>query len=149
MRKILFLIWQFSWGVLQTFVGLVVFLVSKKSSVYWYHGAIACEWDKNAYVSLGAFFFINNQKNYSSNETERQSLLTEYLLHEYGHTIQSLILGPFYLLVIGIPSVLLANCKCFENRRRKYNRSYYSFLPEKSANVLSSKVLHSDYFHKI
>jgi len=26
------------------------------------------------------------------------------LVHEYGHTIQSIILGPLYLLIIGIPS---------------------------------------------
>ncbi len=29
-------------------------------------------------------------------------------MHEYGHTVQSLILGPLYLFVIGIPSFLWA-----------------------------------------
>jgi hypothetical protein len=28
--------------------------------------------------------------------------------HEFGHTLQSMVLGPFYLLVIGIPSLISA-----------------------------------------
>lgn len=30
------------------------------------------------------------------------------LKHEYGHTKQSLILGPLYLIIIGLPSILWA-----------------------------------------
>lgn len=33
-------------------------------------------------------------------------ILQTLLVHEYGHTIQSMILGPLYLIVIGIPSTL-------------------------------------------
>ena len=51
--------------------------------------------------------------------------------HEFGHCRQSQILGPFYLIVIGIPSLLWA---CWY---RKHKRgSYYAFYTEKWADSL-------------
>ena len=58
------------------------------------------------------------------------------LVHEYGHTIQSIILGPLYLLIIGIPSSIWA--MTFNNKGNTI--SYYSFYTEKWANVLGEKV---------
>ena len=52
-------------------------------------------------------------------------------LHEYGHSLQSMYLGPLYLLVIGLPSLLWA---CWWNEDR--NRSYYSFYTERWADYL-------------
>ena len=54
--------------------------------------------------------------------------------HEYGHTIQSKILMPLYLPVIGIPSLVWN--RLFKHYRRKRNRSYYSFYTEAWANRL-------------
>ena len=56
------------------------------------------------------------------------------VLHEYGHTRQSRILGPLYLLVVGLPSIIWAGC--FENYRKKHNISYYSIYPENWADKL-------------
>jgi hypothetical protein len=51
--------------------------------------------------------------------------------HEFGHVIQSRILGPLYLLVIGIPSLSWA---CWY---RKHKRgSYFAFYTEKWADRL-------------
>jgi hypothetical protein len=47
-------------------------------------------------VSLGQFIFIFSRYN-DVGFIER---------HEYGHTIQSHLLGPLYLLVIGLPSII-------------------------------------------
>ena len=55
-------------------------------------------------------------------------------MHEYGHSIQSKILGPLYLLVIGLPSIIWAGL--FEKYRNKHKISYYSFFTEKWANKL-------------
>lgn len=52
--------------------------------------------------------------------------------HEYGHCLQSRILGPFYLLVIGIPSLLWA---AYHTAFRP-KRSYYWFYTERWANRL-------------
>lgn len=51
--------------------------------------------------------------------------------HEYGHTRQSLYLGPFYLFVVGIPSLLWA---WYWTPGRGV--SYYSFYTEKWADKL-------------
>ena len=51
--------------------------------------------------------------------------------HEYGHTRQSLYLGPLYLLIVGLPSLLWA---WYWNPSR--GCSYYSFYTEKWADKL-------------
>lgn len=52
--------------------------------------------------------------------------------HEYGHTRQSLMLGPLYLIIIGIPSILWAVL----HKKIAPNRSYYDFPTESWANKL-------------
>lgn len=52
--------------------------------------------------------------------------------HEWGHTRQSLILGPLYLIIIGIPSILWAAT----HKKIAPNRSYYDFPTESWANKL-------------
>lgn len=80
-------------------------------------------------VSLGKYIFIN--QDYTDKEI--------VIKHECGHVKQSKILGPLYLLVIGIPSILhtwlnnYIGC-CWKNG--KYN--YYHFYTEKWANKLMS-----------
>lgn len=61
------------------------------------------------------------------------------LVHEYGHTIQSVILGPLYLIVISIPSGLWCNLSQAAEYRRKNKVSYYAFYPEKWADHLGEK----------
>lgn len=78
-------------------------------------------------ISLGKYIFIN--QDYIDKEI--------VIKHECGHVKQSKILGPLYLLVIGIPSILHAwlnnyiGC-CWKNE--KYN--YYHFYTEKWANKI-------------
>ena len=47
-------------------------------------------------ISLGNFVYL------------RPPVYEKMVRHEYGHCIQSRLLGPFYLLVIGLPSLLWA-----------------------------------------
>ena len=54
-------------------------------------------------VSLGPFIFLHGP---SDSNDPLASVERPLLVHEYGHTVQSLILGPLYLLVVGLPSVL-------------------------------------------
>lgn len=74
-------------------------------------------------ITLGEYIFIN--KRYSK----------KTLIHEYGHVIQSRILGPFYLLVIGIPSIVHAWLHDYICN----NKDYYHFYTEKWANKLGDK----------
>lgn len=60
-------------------------------------------------------------------------------INEDGHTIQSLIFGPLYLIVMGIPSTLWGFLPYFQNKRNN-GVSYFSFFTEKLANYLGEKV---------
>ena len=53
------------------------------------------------------------------------------IAHEYGHTKQSRYLGPLYLLVVGLPSLIWALL-----HTSKTKRSYYDFYTESWANKL-------------
>ena len=71
--------------------------------------------------SLGAFIFVYEK---AKDDTLR---------HETGHSVQSVLLGLFYLFAVAIPSVILYW------RRRKGNKSilwYYLHYPENWANSL-------------
>ena len=127
MKKISFAFW-FIWGLPQNLLGLTLYLLQGSwvlkqkysDSIVSVHGNS----NKGA-VSLGQFIFLFS--NYRNN-TDR------IIKHEYGHTIQSKILGPLYLIVIGLPS-LIWNIG-FEGYRRKHNISYYDFWTERWANKL-------------
>lgn len=58
----------------------------------------------------------------------------KYLHHEYGHSMQSEILGWFYLPFIGLPSLIWA--RCFEGYRKRKGVSYYAFYTERWADKL-------------
>ena len=80
---------------------------------------------------------------HTAHSTERKAgeeSVSRFLLeHEYGHTIQSLILGPMYLLLVGLPSLLWNRLPYFERHRKKSGRSYYSAVFERTANSLGEK----------
>lgn len=119
MKKLLLTLLDWTWCLPQTLVGAILKIVTKARKVGDHY-----EYNLKGSVSLGRFIFLypahwNNAKK---------------LKHEQGHTKQSYILGWLYLLVIGLPSFIWANC--FGWYRRKYKVSYYSFYPEKWANKL-------------
>jgi len=74
-------------------------------------------------VSLGAFIFLTKR-------TEDELSL----MHEYGHTIQGYILGPLYLLVVGIPSV---GFLWVSKWKPGFGQKYYRRFPENWADKLS------------
>ena len=92
-----------------------------------YKDVIVCTWDIPGGISLGSFVFIDG----SVIDTPEGE---EMIKHEYGHSIQSKYLGWLYLLVIGLPSFIWANC--FNKYRRKTGKSYYGFYTEKWADKL-------------
>ncbi len=106
--------------------GAVLFLCNIKKRHFKFHGAVVTEWSLYSSVSLGGFIFIGRGRD-------------DIVPHEYGHSIQSLILGPLYLLVIGLPSIVWAGFRPCENVRRKRSMSYFDFYTEKWADFLSDK----------
>ena len=143
MKKILYTIWQCTWGILQTLLGLIMFMLHFKSRHFVYHGAIITEWNTKSSISLGLFVFVTSEP-YFAKKYKGQLSVSEcssrLLVHEYGHTIQSLIFGPLYLIVMGIPSTLWGFLPYFQHKRNK-GLSYFSFFTEKFANYLGEKVI--------
>ena len=111
----------FIWQILQNLVGLgfwiyfklrgdlEIIVNNKYSKVY-----------RSKYmsggISLGSFAFV------SDNLAKRETAVR----HEIGHMHDSKVMGPFYVFVIGIPSLL--------NASFDFTECYYSFYTEKLAN---------------
>ena len=142
MKGILYFIWQWTWGFLQSSLGLVNFMLHIRDKHYFYHGAVITEWQGKSSVSLGMFVFVTSQPFFYDklkSEYTMEELSQRLLVHEYGHTIQSLILGPLYLILIGIPSTLWGFLPSLNKKRKTERLSYFSFFTEKWANNLGEK----------
>jgi len=139
-RKILYVACQWTWGVVQNLVGLLVFVVTLKNRHSMFRGAIVTHWKHPYSMGCGMFIFKGDH-GYSYYTAEKNDKINyDVLVHEYGHTIQSIILGPLFLFVIGIPSLLWASLPYFNRLRVRKNLSYYWLYCEKWANVLGDKV---------
>ena len=149
MRSFLYLLVQAVWGFPQTLVGLVVLLAHATCPHCRFHGAIVTRWKSRKALSLGPFLFVGGAGDADLVPDSRAGDASDplagidrrLLVHEYGHTIQSLVLGPFYLLVVGLPSVVWLNTPAFSRKRRREQRSYYRFYTERTANWLGERVL--------
>ena len=143
MKIILYCFVQCTWGCIQSLLGLLNYLLHIKDRHYFYHGAVITEWNDKSSVSLGMFVFVTKEP-YFYNKLKKEYTIEELshrlLVHEYGHTIQSLILGPLYLIVMGIPSTLWGFLPSLNKKRKKEGISYFSFFTEKWANYLGEKV---------
>lgn len=124
---------QFTWGFLQNLLGLILFLKERKKKIDFFKGAFIGYHNNNwGGISLGVFILISNNKD--------DKWLFNTKIHEYGHTIQSLLLGPLYPFIIGIPSLVWCNAKKYIKLRKERNISYFSFYPERWANYLGEKM---------
>lgn len=133
---------QCTWGIIQTLLGFIVFMVNIRHSHYFYKGAVVTETTSPSSVSLGMFVFTTRKPmpdRRKENRIPDEELAGRLLVHEYGHTIQSLIFGPLYLVVMGIPSTLWGFLPVFQ-KKRESGVSYFSFFTEKFANYLGEKV---------
>lgn len=127
MKKNIFLtIWEFP----QKICALIVKKIFKGTEYTTYKDAKIYSWNRNDGISLSNCIFVPFDKGQDPNSEYIQN----YIKHEYGHTIQSKYLGLFYLLIVGLPSIIWAGC--FKNYRKKNNISYYSFYTESWANRL-------------
>ena len=60
MKIAIYRIWQCTWGMLQTFLGLIMFIIHFKGKHFSYYGAIITEWDIKSSMSLGLFVFVTS-----------------------------------------------------------------------------------------
>ena len=129
---VLYVLIQLTWGIIQSLLGLFFLLKEGLGREhFWFHGAYVTRWDHSGGLSLGMFIFIGNPL---LENGEKYA----YLTHEYGHSIQSLIYGPLYLLIVGVPSSKWG--AAYTAEKLEQGVSYFSVFPENQANVLGEKI---------
>ena len=132
MKTLLYEILQLTWGLPQSVLGLIYLAKYGHGKEHFrFHGAYVSKWDHSGGISLGMFIFIGDKL---MNAGEPYA----YLTHEYGHSIQSLLLGPLYIPVIGIPSNSWA--AKYTKEKLLDGISYFSVFPENHANILGTMV---------
>ena len=129
--KWLFLLCQWTWGLPVNLIGAIMYLVlypkcrhaefmnAHITYVPWQFGGL----------SLGTFIFMADHG--------REPWTYNTHIHEYGHTIQCLLLGPLYWFVVGIPSAVW--CNFFGGYRKRNHVSYYKLYCESWANKWGQK----------
>lgn len=145
-----YILLQTTWGILQNLIGFGMFLWHIRSRHFFYHGAVVTVWASGKFsLGMGMFIFMRTPREGEEfTELPTDGDFARVLVHEYGHTIQSVILGPLYLLVISIPSGLWCNLPQAAAYRKKHKVSYYAFYPEKWADHLGGKALKQNSFFK-
>lgn len=121
MRRLSYYLWSIIWNLPTTLIGALVALVLliTGSKPYKFGPTIVIPYKTNmgGGFSFSFFTFIN----------EKYKESYHILAHEYGHSLQGLILGPFWLLLVGIPSVIR-----FHYRELVYKYNYEKYRTFKS-----------------
>ena len=96
LKRILFYILSFTWGLPQTLIGLIcIITLAPFGKIHVYHGRLYAAIGKNwGGLELGCFFL-------------RDTTSTEQITyHECGHGLQNIIWGPLMIPVISLPSII-------------------------------------------
>lgn len=118
MKRILLVLWQLP----QALLGAILLLFVRKKRVVIKEEIIYVTPLRVWGVSLYPFIFLH----------DAYSPQTFY--HELGHCKQSTILGPLYLLLVGLPSFIRAATWRFDKSRKPAD--YYKGYPEAWADKL-------------
>ena len=103
----------FLWQLPQNLLGLLLLLIYRHETEYHRLNGRRFYYTKEirSGISLGNYIIMNRAD------------VEDGLHHEYGHSIQSRYLGPLYLLVIGLPSLLGNIYDTLAHRHWSYERS--------------------------
>lgn len=124
--RAIFYILQFTWGLPVNMVGLILFLCCRKRfpSEVFCNSIMTCLPGDHGGLSLGIFIFLSIQ------DAQERSRLC---IHEYGHTIQCLFLGPLYWIAVVLPSAVWYHF--FAGYRRKHHLMYDALYCERWATA--------------
>ena len=132
--KFLILLFLFIWELPQNVLGLMVLSVMKirkkitKSELDAHRLFIETP---ATGVSLGWLVFWTPAGNRFSH------LINDCRMHEYGHALQSVRLGPLYLIIVGIPSISrVVYSKWYKKKYGRGWKNYFNGFPENWADKL-------------
>ena len=125
---------SFIWQLPQTLLGYIILLFCNQTHTLNYKGRTirVCKGFPGG-ISLGYVVIVNKfpYNPYTWNTVK----------HEWGHTRQSLYLGPLYLLVIGLPSIIWA--WLYGPIIKPSANGYYKFYTERLADKLGGVIRES------
>ena len=128
-KNLILFIWQLPQHIVALiYFGYLVMMCKDLGVDSRYKQAIVIPCVMRGAITLGNYVFVGLNSEYK-----------ETVKHELGHTIQSKILGPLYLIIIGIPSITYCGLRRIFPSLRKKN--YYNFYTERTANNLSEKYI--------
>ena len=134
-HKYLYYILTWTWGFIMSFIGLVVdlFLLwtgHKRETYYWIHYYKIKENQFWGGVSLGSIFL----RDFGSIDKYINS-------HEFGHTMQNTLLGPFAIFLCFIPSAIRYWVRNANEKKGKENKPYDNIWYEASASECGKYVV--------
>ena len=128
--SILLNIVYFTWCLPQTLVGLIIKLIMAKKvqTVEAYKLESQVNWIQWYYgVSLGKYILVSIfYKEEENGEFNAKN-------HEFGHVRQNFMLGPLYLILVGLPSITFNIISQYND---KFASHYYQRYPENWADWL-------------
>lgn len=121
-KQIILWIWQFP----QNLVGLLLLLILQGETKHKFK-TIRFYYLKTfpGGITLGEYIIVGTKQNL-------------VVRHEFGHVLQSRYLGPLYLIVIGLASIIHAGFNNIIGCCEKHDEGYYHFWTEKWANKLGN-----------
>ena len=137
-RGVLFHLLQWTWCLPQNLLGALL-LPFLRGERYRFHGALVTVYRRQKHLSnrsgfsLGSFIYIPEA--WSAHDKKH------LVVHEYGHTVQSMMFGPLYLFAVGLPSALWS--RRYDRRTAAYRSlgvSYTDRFPENGADRLGELV---------
>lgn len=125
----------YAWELPQSSLGLALFGVQaargRVKRMRIEEGRVFAEVSGAIAISLGHFVF------YSQEDNAYVPVGPENRDHEYGHALQSRLLGPFYLPVVGVTSELrVVYAIAYKHLRGRRWAHYYDGFPEDWADRL-------------
>lgn len=140
MKRLIYYILQFTWNLLTNILGLITFLVLvlTRHEVKMFGPNIVTIVGKSwGGLSLGIFIFTgeNSKNNF------------RLLAHEFGHSLQGLILGPLWLFLVGIPSSIRYNYRNIVSNKKQLP-PYDSIWFEGTATKYGLKYAQVDWLNK-
>ena len=134
-NKYVYYLLQFTWGLLPNLTGFftLLFYRGRRAERRKFRNAFVFRWKRRESMATGCLIFLGEGTAMPGPWQER------ILTHEYGHTIQSIILGPLFLFFIAIPSSVWCRSERLKKYRERTGTSYYSLYTEAWADSLGER----------
>ena len=116
----------YAWQLPQNLVGLLLRAIYKGYDSQYESVIVRRSVSMRGGISLGKYIIVNQ---WSTEKT---------IKHEFGHCQQSRLLGCFYLLIIGFPSLMWA--ALYGRVIKRTANGYYKFYTEKWADRLGKVI---------